>query len=105
MNNEEKILGLLEKMDERLINLEQGQVTMQTDIAGLKQGQLTLETDLRKLNQTVAVIEVEHGKKLNALMDGNKDLNRKADTLQATVDDMAPTVTALDVLHQMRGNK
>lgn len=84
MNNEEKILTLLE--------------AMQSDIAELKK-------DTRTINQRVAVIEVEHGKKLNALVDGYKDLNRKADTLQATVDDMAPTVTALDVLHQMRGDK
>lgn len=91
MNNEEKILELLEKMDERFRKMDERQSTF--------------EEELRKLNQAVAVIEVEHGKKLNALVDGYKDLNRKADTLQATVDDMAPTVTALDVLHQMRGNK
>lgn len=98
MNNEEKILGLLEKMDERQNKTDSLLEAIQSDIAELKE-------DTRTINQRVAVIEVEHSKKLNALVDGYKDLNRKADTLQATVDDMAPTVTALDVLHHMRGNK
>ncbi len=59
-----------------------------------------MQEDIRKLNQTVAVIEVEHGKKLDVLFDGHMDMNRKIDTLQATVDEMASTVLALDVLHQ-----
>lgn len=37
MNNEEKILNMLEKVDARLSKLEQGQAKMQEDIESIKE--------------------------------------------------------------------
>lgn len=71
MNNEEKILKMLE--------------ALQSDVTAIK---ITQE------NVT--------NKNIQLLMEAQQDTNRKLDSLQSTVDDMAPTVTALDVLHQMR---
>ena len=51
MNNEEKILAILE-------NIQANQAKMQADIADLKAGQLR--------------IEIEHGNQLKALFDGYK---------------------------------
>jgi len=97
MDNEEKILSMLEKMNERFDSLEQ-QTNQRFD--KLEQGQAQtnqrldkLEQDMKRdLNDTsteilsaveaviryelkgvkhsIAVIEVEHGKKLDALYDG-----------------------------------
>ena len=57
MNNEEKILSILEQ-------LQQGQ-------AKLEQGQAKLEQDVTFIRQTVAKIEYDHGQKLNLLFEGN----------------------------------
>ena len=85
MNNEEKILQILEQMQGDMSTM-QGTITgMQGDI---KQLQITQE------NVT--------NKNIQLLMEAQHDNARKLDTVQATLDDMAPTVTALDVLHQMQ---
>lgn len=84
MNNEEKIMQTLDKI----------------------LGEMTeMRSDISKLNQNVAKIEVEHGKKLDALFDGHLTVTRQLAELKATVAEMAPTVVALDVLHQMREHK
>ena len=43
MNNEEKILNLLEQMQGRFDRIEEGQASMQADISGLKEGQTSLQ--------------------------------------------------------------
>lgn len=78
MNNEEKILAMLEQ---------------------LQRGQTTVQGDIRQLNQTVAKIEVEHGYKLNALYKAHVDTIRNAstlDTLNVKVEDHALRIWALE---------
>ncbi len=94
-----------EQMDRRFEQMDGRFEQMDGRIGVLEQGQAEMRKDINKLNQTVAAIEVGHGKKLDALYDGYVDASRKIDTLQATVDEIAPTVVALDVLQQMRGTK
>ena len=92
MNNEEKILQILEQM--------QGDMSdMRGDISGLKTDVSSLKTDVKQLQITQENVT---NKNIQLLMEAQHDNARKLDTVQATLDDMAPTVTALDVMHQMQ---
>lgn len=78
MNNEEKIIGMLEQVIQKVDGLEH-------KVDGL-------EREVRDVKQNVARIEVDHGQKLDALFDGYKMLSEKIDRLslvEAQEDDMA----------------
>ena len=95
VNNEEKILSLLEtvvvkmdKLETDVSDLKQGQARLEADVTGLKQGQAKLEEgqarlsadvsllkeDMTFVKDRVTIIEVEHGENLAALGDGYKML-------------------------------
>ncbi len=77
MNNEEKIIGMLEQLF-----ISQQETNKRLD----------------KLEQNVARIEVNHGQKLDALFDGYKMLSEKIDQLslaEAQEDDMAVMKAAI----------
>lgn len=57
MNNEERILGLLETLVTKVDGLEQGQAAMQADITELKQDVSILKTDVTVLKNDVAVLK------------------------------------------------
>lgn len=61
---------------------------------------------LERLQEDVTHLKITQenvtNKNIQLIMEAQTDTNRKIDQLQAAVDNMAPTVTALDVLHQMR---
>ena len=59
MNNEEKILVLLERMDQRLGTLEDGQAELKTDVAGLKAGISALEADVSVLKEDVSGLKTD----------------------------------------------
>ena len=83
MNNDEKILGILEQMHGRFDKIEEGQASMQADIAGLKEGQASMQADISSLKEgqaelredvainrsLLARMEIEQGKKLQAIID------------------------------------
>ena len=62
-NGQEEILGRVE-------NLEKGQEEILGRVENLENEQEEMKSDLRSLSQTVAKIEIEHGEKLGALLDG-----------------------------------
>ncbi|MDR1705310.1 MAG: hypothetical protein LBS19_11585, partial [Clostridiales bacterium] len=86
MNNEEKILEILIQMqaeqvktNQRLDGLEQGQSKLEQGQAetnrrleSLEAGQAETNCRLESLEHGQAKIEVEHGDKLGALLDGYK---------------------------------
>lgn len=77
MNNEEKIIGMLEQLF-----ISQQETNKRLD----------------KLEQNVARIEVNHGQKLDALFDGYKMMSEKIDQLslvEAQEDDMAVMKAAI----------
>ena len=57
MNNEEKILALLEQMNGRLDRLEQGQSELRSDVAALKKDVSTLKLGQEKLREDVEIIK------------------------------------------------
>ncbi len=71
MNNEEKILNLLEKV---YIDLQETKL----DLKETKQ-------DLKEVKKTVLHIENDHGQKLSALFDGYKQNSDKLDRIEAEV--------------------
>jgi len=91
MNNEERILTLLDELKIGQARLEAGQAKLEGDVSALIYGQAKLEgdvsaliigqekleSDLASINKTVTRIENEHGDKLDALFDGYQRLNAK----------------------------
>jgi len=65
MNNEEKILSMLEALTAKVDNLDNA-------VGTLKQTVGSLEQDAISIRQTTMKIEHEHGQKLTALLDGYK---------------------------------
>ena len=72
MNNDEKILSLLEQLTSDVSS-------MKSDIADLKAGQAKLETELHTVKEDgqitrniVTRMEEDHGKRLGVLFDGYK---------------------------------
>lgn len=56
MNNEEKILTLLERMDQRLDKLEAGQAKLEADVSELKAGQVKIQEDVSEIKTDVKYI-------------------------------------------------
>ena len=71
MNNEEKILSMLE-------TLTQGQTK-------LEQGQTKLEQEITDIKHTLVKIENEHGQKLNALFDGYDMLHKISTEIRSDI--------------------
>lgn len=101
MNNEEKILQILEQMNGRLNSMDSRFDAMDSRFDALDSRVDSMESTIGRLDKSVARLEqLPH--QIQLLAEAQKQTNDKLDHLQKTVDDMAPTVTALDVLHQMR---
>ena len=76
MNNEEKIISILGQMQEDLSGLKndvavlkEGQAALKDDVAVLKEDVAVLKDDVAINRSMLARVEIEHGKKLQALVD------------------------------------
>jgi len=49
VNNEEKILSILEQVNDRLGNLEQGQAKLEQDLQSVKQSQTVIQEDISQI--------------------------------------------------------
>ena len=74
MNNEEKILKILEQMQADISGTKSDIADMKGDISGTKSDIASMKGDIADLRQTVAKIEIDHGQSLAALHDGYKML-------------------------------
>lgn len=81
MNNEEKILSLLEKM---YIDFNKRFESNEKELACVKQNMATKD-ELASVKATVIRIENDHGQKLGALLDGYKLNSEKLDRIEAEV--------------------
>jgi len=73
MNNEEKILKILEALSADIAGLKEGQSSMQADIAGLKKGQSSMQSDIASLKTGQEEIKTE----LRAVWDDIKRLDKR----------------------------
>ena len=78
MNNEEKILAILENMDKRLGTLEadvsglkEGQTRLEADVSGLKEGQARLEADVSGIKVR---LDIDVQRQLNLLAEGQEEI-------------------------------
>ena len=76
---QEEILGRVE-------NLEKGQEEILGRVENLENEQEEMKSDLRSLSQTVAKIEIEHGEKLGALLDGVASHNERFESIEKILD-------------------
>ena len=70
MNNEDKILSLLEQMNRRLDNLEEGQSGLVQRLDKMDDRLDKVENELQFVKNTTTRIELEQGKMLGVLYDG-----------------------------------
>lgn len=70
MNNEDKILFLLEQMNKRLDNLEDGQSGLVQRLDKMDDRLDKVENELQFVKNTTTRIELEQGKMLGLLYDG-----------------------------------
>ena len=73
MNNLET--GLTTQINELDVRLTGEMEGLKSEVGGLRAEVGELKDDVRKLNQRVAVIEVDHGKKLDTLFDSYSSLH------------------------------
>lgn len=106
MNNEEKILAILEKHGELLERMDGRLDTLETDVSGLKTDVSTLKTDVSGLKAGQARLEagvsglqvrldVEFQKQLDQLVDGQDQLHRKVTRVESLAEE---TKDAVDVI-------
>ena len=89
MNNEEKILSMLEtlvegqkKLDTRVEKLEKGQKKLESDMGSLKEGQKKLEEGQLKL---IVKVEHDHDQILKALSDAQVGYEDKQKIIETEV--------------------
>jgi outer membrane murein-binding lipoprotein Lpp len=85
---------LLEYIAAQVGNLTKDVTEVKTDIKDLKE-------DVSSLKNQVTKIEVEHGKKLDALFDGYKQNTEAINELTAKVDDLSDKVDRHDIKIQV----
>lgn len=70
-----------EERDQILMDLKAGQENLSKGQEELFRGQEEMKIDLRNLSQTVAKIEVEHGEKIQILLDVVTSHSKKFDSI------------------------
>ena len=75
-----------EERDQILLDLKTGQEELLGRVENLENEQEEMKSDLRSLSQTVAKIEIEHGEKLGALLDGVASHNERFESIEKILD-------------------
>ena len=69
---EEKIYNLLVEVNTNVIDLKKEVIELKERVGCLENDGISLKEELRKISKSLAVIEVEHGNKLDILIDITK---------------------------------
>lgn len=75
-----------EERDQILMGLKTGQENLSKGQEELFRGQEEIKSDLRNLSQTVAKIEVEHGEKIQILLDVVTSHSKKFDSIDGRLE-------------------
>ena len=81
----ETILHKIGSMDERIISMDERITGIEGKITGMDAELKEVKNDLKHTRETVIKIEIEHGKKLGALFDGQKLISEKLDRIESEV--------------------
>lgn len=82
----EAMHSMLEPINNRLDKLEQGQAGLSDTLQAVKNSQMR--------------VELEQFPKIAAALDGHTLNSEKLDAIQKNLEDITPTVQALEILHQ-----
>ena len=85
-NGQEELFKGQEERDQILLDLKTGQEELLGRVENLENEQEEMKNDLRSLSQTVAKIEIEHGEKLGALLDGVASHNERFESIEKILD-------------------
>ncbi len=93
MNNEEKILSILETMQGSIVAMQGDIKTINKRLDTLEHEQSEMASAIKRIDRSVIIIENEHGRKLGALFDGyqasldrDKALEPRVTQLERTVE-------------------
>lgn len=91
MNNEEKILEMLEKLNVRMENLESGQAQLNSRMENLESGQARMQDDLTSVKLR---LELDVEKRFDAVNEGIDSILEKL-TPKSRVDEMEADIIVL----------
>ncbi|MCL1788759.1 MAG: hypothetical protein FWG33_00190 [Oscillospiraceae bacterium] len=69
MKNEEKILSILESMQNEMTDMRKQMKSMDGRMDSMDRRMDSMQSEMTDMHESISVIEVEHGKKLGALFD------------------------------------
>lgn len=107
MNTEEKILAILEKHSEILAQVQETQKQMRGDLADVKDRLGTVEAVQAQMQDEIHLtnvrIDLDVGKRLEALAEGQSIIEKRLDTLEGTMSEVKElaekTSDKVDVIH------
>ena len=113
MSNDEKVLTMLEQLQNRLDDMQQNTNTrfdnMQEDINGIKQAQGNIQQDITDIHERVVKVEVtqEHDvlKGIQLLNEGHVAIDRKLNALDMRTKDVDDIRDNVEVLKHVVRNK
>ena len=95
MNNDEKILSLLENISGKVDRLEQGQAELKADVSRLEQGQTKLKADVSGIK---ILLENEIEPNIRIIAEGHLDITRRLDHIQPIVENLEEDVSVIKVV-------
>ena len=105
MNNEDKILAILEKLQEDFSGMKEDVSSLKQDVSGLKQDASGLKEDVSSLKQDVSSIkirlDVDIQTQLNLLSEGHSRLVERLDILDEVKELAEDTRDKLDVVYHV----
>lgn len=96
MNHEEKILGMLEKLTEKVDSVDQRMDRMEADISGIKIRMDTLETDVSGIKVRM---DVDIQKQINLLAESSSRIVERLDALEEVKELAEETRDKVDVIY------